>query len=177
MKNNRAFTLIELLVVVLIIGILSAIALPQYQKAVWKSKNVQLKELVRAVSQAQQVYYLANDEYADKLDDLDINLPLTPHTSSSDICSLGVNGSTRRSKKGKDFAIALTASKRVWGLWTSGPYECKGFVGPLIGSDYQEPLHCVEIGAKKEPSDFCEKLEGAVFAGSTNSRTHYYSIR
>ena len=175
--NKKAFTLIELLVVVLIIGILSAIALPQYQKAVWKSKNVQLKELVRAVSQAQQVYYLANDEYAAKLDDLDINLPLTPHTSGSDICLLGGSAAAGSSKKGKDFAIALSGSKRVWGLWTSGPYECKGFMGPLIGSNYQEPLYCVEIGPKKEPSDFCEKLEGAVFAGSPNGLTHYYSIR
>ena len=70
--KNHAFTLIELLVVVLIIGILAAVALPQYQKAVLKSRAMAALVYVKAVHDAEEVYYLSNGTYTNQLDDLDI---------------------------------------------------------------------------------------------------------
>ena len=71
------FTLIELMVVVLIIGILAAVALPQYQKAVAKARGTEIITQLSAIEKAQVVYYLANNTYTDNLNDLDITVPDT----------------------------------------------------------------------------------------------------
>lgn len=75
MYQKRGFTLIELLVVVLIIGILSSVALPQYQKAVEKSRATQGMVLVKSLVTAEKVYHLANGAYTSKFEELDIGLP------------------------------------------------------------------------------------------------------
>ena len=69
------FTLIELLVVVLIIGILAAVAVPQYQLAVDKSKFASNMPLLDATETAQEVYYLANGQYATEFEQLDMQIP------------------------------------------------------------------------------------------------------
>ena len=69
------FTLIELLVVVLIIGILAAVALPQYELAVTKSRFATLQPIVRALADAQEVYYMKNGEYAARFSDLGVTPP------------------------------------------------------------------------------------------------------
>ncbi len=58
--NNQGFTLIELLIVVLIIGILSAIALPQYESAVEKSRMSEAMINAKAIVDASQRYFQAN---------------------------------------------------------------------------------------------------------------------
>ena len=75
--NKKAFTLIELLVVVLIISILSAIALPQYQLAVEKARISEAVAVLRAIANANQAFYLLNGRYAapNELNLLDVTIP------------------------------------------------------------------------------------------------------
>lgn len=88
MHKKRGFTLIELLVVVLIIGILASVALPQYQKAVMKSRTVNAQISLSALEKAQQEYYLSNGEYAADLSALSIQIPTPAVCNGNTYCSI-----------------------------------------------------------------------------------------
>lgn len=87
-KKNRGFTLIEVLVVVLIIGILAAVALPQYQKAVAKAEAVKFAAFIHATQTALNMYVLEHgivdkvfydntqNPALDNLSELAVSIPL-----------------------------------------------------------------------------------------------------
>ena len=89
--NKKGFTLLELLVVVLIIGILAAIALPQYKLAVGKTKFSTLKNLTRSVWDSAQRYYMVNNSYPQATANLDIGLNIKEETYSSTSKTLTFN--------------------------------------------------------------------------------------
>lgn len=98
MERLGGFTLIELLVVVLIIGILSAVALPQYEKAVNKARIATVKPILKSLSDAWDVLWLANGGNvpctSECLTLLDIEVPQTKDfTFDLDEVACGSNGS------------------------------------------------------------------------------------
>ena len=132
--NIHAFTLIELLVVVLIIGVLSAIAIPQYEKAVEKAKAIEAITLLKTLDEAQQAYFLANGEYAKQFNQLDVSLnwtgtqPMLSYyifdTISNDKWSFQLEG--------------VTSTTAMWISFYKGKYKGAGFfvrMGP--SSDFE----------------------------------------
>lgn len=161
-KGMDGFTLIELLVVVLIIGILASVAMPQYNKAVEKSRATQALAILKSLYAAQETYYMANNAYASSFDELDISVPWTGATKwfsgavdtrSNDKWSLQIY------KSGEDAAIYLG---RI-----SGEYKGAGFTIGLSGNNGQNNgvLFCSErksigISYEKEAGSYCVQIFG-----------------
>lgn len=168
-KHNTGFTLIELLVVVLIIGILSAVALPQYTKAVEKSRAAQALSILKSLGQAQEAFFLANNTYAETFDQLDLGIDWTgtdKWLASAPAGSHLSNADWSLQLWGKDSILQGVGIGRL-----KGEYAGAGFAYFLnantnnIGLNTIVCIERVENGVvfQKERGAYCEKLWGGQF--------------
>lgn len=100
MNKNSGFNIIELVVVVVIIGILSALAIPQYTKTVERSRQSEALSNLAAIRGAQARYYLENANYTNNFNNLDIdnttNGTFFDYTIVNNITTPGVIASAQR---------------------------------------------------------------------------------
>ena len=174
MKNNQAFTLIELLVVVLIIGILAAVALPQYEKAVEKSRAVQALSLFRPISQAVASYYLANGTGPTGFDELAVDLSSwTGHEQWS------TDPHVKDTRSNGDWSLQLYegGSIQVYLGRISGKYKGAGFVNSVLDADRNyvaEKIACGErvsggVLFEESADSYCKKIMGGTLQSGTGT--------
>lgn len=189
-NSDSGFTLIELLVVVLIIGILASIALPQYQKAVERSKATQAITLLKSVYSAAKAYQMANGEWPTSFDELSVNIPWTEHTNWY------ATGLHKPGLSNKDWSIQIRnaagsqSTEKPRGLVVgrlSGPYAGAAFY-IYSASEYTnvpiDTLVCVESHSQytripfgKTRGSYCSQIMGGTFLPTTSAGNwDYFSL-
>lgn len=171
-KLKRGFTLIELLVVVLIIGILAAIALPQYEKAVEKSRIAEVKLMYKTLEDNYRLCVLnLGEEYCGVNDEddehhlfshLEIDLPGSAECPGNQDCCPGGGDRCWYNPNNKNWAIGASGeifftrtfngdlSKWPYVLWRGFGYDSWSCDNGNTGTDW-----CTKIGC---PNGDCPNL-------------------
>ena len=157
---KKGFTQIELLIVVLIIGILAAVALPQYQKAVEKSRAAQALTLLKSLAQAADAYVLASGEMPTSFEELSLSAP--DWTGTTEWYSEG--SFVKDTRSNGTWSLQLVPNGIYVGL-INGPYQGAGFLYYAKENNYlpTQQIFCAERAANgiifdRETGDYCRKI-------------------
>ena len=162
MNNNKGFTLVELLVVVLIIGILAAMAMPAYFKAVERARASEAETMIGTVVNSQQRYKMKTGKYAKSWTSLDV-APANA-VSGSIYCTKGTQAEGCGGQNG--FEISLSGDKASTG-------NKNGVTAKRVGTgqygysiykryDSTEPPVCkaAATGSTEDDKLFCAEFMG-----------------
>ena len=157
--TNTGFTLIELLVVVLIIGILAAIAVPQYQKAVERSRTAEALQVLGDWANAQSIYHMQHNAFADDMDEL----------NEGDITLPAPGGAFEYEPDGDGVNVAILRAERASGMYAGG------LLAVAVESDGTIHKGCQDPADK---TGFCTLVESAGYelenlGGGSGNELHH----
>ena len=136
-RTAPGFTLIELLVVVLIIGILAAMALPDYQRATEISRVGAALSFSRAFRDSVDRYYMQNGRFPSSPDTLDIGLTKCPKYFSCSYHELTTQGKFQIDRQNGPFAYGIIT---------------RSAVSPALPNT----IYCYALRSNKKGVEFCE---------------------
>lgn len=168
-KGNEGFTLIELLVVIIIIGILTAIALPSFLNQSNKAKLTEAKNNVRLSSEAQKAFFVEYGSFITATDAADAK---ALNAVSSDVVhwfeALGVSPNTQTDNYDYHLVVAsaseLTMTAAPTGTAHKGYY---GGIQPLRG--VVDQVYCTPVKSVAEGGPTIDNTTAANYSTATGT--------
>ena len=148
---NQGFTLIELLVVVLIVGILSAVALPQYQTAVERSRATEALTLMTAIRESMERYHSQREAWPTSFEQLDVDIPQNAECEDTTPAGFG----------GKNFCVGfsgsnITAVRRR----ANHTYSLTTAITENANGTYSFTRSCNADASDSEATAYCNAISG-----------------